>query len=44
MDSTSLTGKKYMNKEELLEYVLKLCPEVEQLGLYAIVIGKGRRY
>jgi hypothetical protein len=33
-----------MNKEEMLEYVLKLCPEVEQLGLYVIVIGKGRRY
>ncbi len=33
-----------MNKEEMLALVHELCPEIEQLGLYAVVLGKGSRY
>ncbi len=33
-----------MNKEDVLALVHRLCPEVEMLGFYTVVVGKGRRY
>jgi len=32
------------DKDGLKAKIYALCPEIEQLGLYTIVIGKGRRY
>lgn len=32
------------DKDGLKAKIYELCPEIEQLGLYTIVIGKGRRY
>lgn len=32
------------DKDGLKARIYELCPEIEQLGLYTIVIGKGRRY
>lgn len=33
-----------LSKEELLVKLHELCPDIEQLGLYPIVLGKGRRF
>ena len=33
-----------MDKEEVLALVHRLCPEVESMGLFTVVIGKGKRY
>jgi len=32
------------DKDGLKEKLYELCPEIDQLGLYPIVIGKGTRY
>jgi len=31
-------------RQEVLEKLNEFCPEIEQLGLYTIVLSKGRHY
>lgn len=33
-----------MSKEGLQHKILELCPEVQEMGLYYVVMGKGNRY
>ncbi len=35
---------KRLDKEGLMAKLSELCPEIEQLGLYPIVLGQGSRY
>ncbi|MBP8644757.1 MAG: hypothetical protein KBH99_01385 [Syntrophobacteraceae bacterium] len=41
---TGATPVKMPDKEGLLRKLHEVCPEIEQLGLYPIVLGKGSRY
>jgi len=33
-----------LNREGVMAKLYELCPEIEQLGLYPIVLGKGNRF
>jgi hypothetical protein len=33
-----------LSKESLQFKILELCPEVQEMGLYCVVMGKGNRY
>ena len=33
-----------LNKKLLERMLVELCPEIEELGLYPVIVGKGKRY
>jgi hypothetical protein len=33
-----------LNKEGVLAKVYEICPEIQQLGIQPVVLGKGNRY
>jgi hypothetical protein len=33
-----------LNKEIVLAKLYEICPEIGQLGLYPVVLGRGHRY
>ncbi len=35
---------KTLTKESLQFRMVELCPEIQELGLYYVVIGRGNRY
>ena len=33
-----------LTKENVLAKLYEICPEIDQLGLYPVVLGRGSRY
>lgn len=33
-----------LSKESLIIRMIELCPEIEEMGLYSVVIGRGSHY